>query len=192
MLKNKKQKYPTKTTLNLVVRERAAGSGVKFTAGIIVIVILAALFSKFAVIDILGRANDKQNELKDLKSQLAVYQKENADYYDLSEQYEKYFTSISEGGVTYISFSEVMDIISKNLMRNADVKSISLSENKMSVVLTNTTLTDATEMLEQLYAIETVQSVQLYTAEDAADGSVSLSMTIVFNLDMDEKGGDAQ
>lgn len=170
-------KYPTKTTLNLIVKERSSVSP-KGWALFFVALLIIALFAKFAVYDRFAYAHYRQGELNSTTTRLAQLQKTNEEFFTVQSEYKKYFTvgALSE---TYADCMDVLTLVEENLMGSASVRSISLNESAISVVLTEITLDQASGILTSLYENPLVESAVLHVAEAPTDGTTTtVSMTI--------------
>lgn len=172
----KKQTFPSKTTLNLVIKERPSNYSKRLVIYTVLGVLVLAAFAKFAVID---RIADASNAWAETNREVSRYEQliqDNAEYTAVRAEYEKYFTSI-DSDVTYADCMDVISLIESRLMNAANVQSLAVSDNTLTAVLTGITLEDASVIVNSLYENELVDSVTLGTAGTAPGGS-SVSITI--------------
>lgn len=184
----KKQEYPNKTTLNLVIKERPANYYRKVLLGLLIGVIVIGSFAKFAVIDRLNAANELERSAISERTRYEQLVRDNAAFAEVRAEYEKYFTKVHDGAA-YADCMDVLKLIEANLMINAGVQSATLSNNELSVVLTGIDLEQASAIVKALYANEMVSSVSVSSADTTIENtysSVTMSVTLLV------EGGEAQ
>lgn len=181
----KKTIYPSKTTLNLVIKERSANHSQKLVAGLLIIFIVLATFCKFAVIDPLSAAKKAESDASKLQSQLEVMLVNNSGYQVLKDEYERYF-AINPFDGKIVNSMELIGLIEAKIMSAAKVESISFEKDTLSVVMRDIDLDQASVIYESLYQSELVSSVALYAAATIEDEISSIAITIVFKTEGDE------
>ena len=181
----KKQAWPSKRTLNLVINELPPHYYRNVLSVAVIVFALIGAFCKFAVIDRLASVDKEQDITDALRIEYEAQASLNVDFESVRAEYDRYYANnVARGTVTDIA--EVLRVIDEQLMRSAEVTSLSLSNNTLSVVLSGIDLDSATRVLTELYENEPfVKNVELYTATNPDSGDPSLAMTVVF----DPKGG---
>ena len=178
---SRKQTLPTKTALNLVINEipRHYYRNLLITSIVVALAILA--FAKFAVIDKLSQVDEEWRITDVTRVQVEMLVENNSDYFEVLEKYTMYFASNSEKGAA-VNVMEVLRIVDEHLRPAAEVSSVSLVQNTLSVSLGGITLNDATDILLKLYETEPlVASVDIFTASSPEGERSSISMTIALN-----------
>ena len=187
MKKKRKQTLPTKTVLNLVIKEIPPHYYRNLLIATIIVAAAILAFAKFGVIDRLALVDEEWRITNDVRAQVAVFAGSNADYYDVRVEYDDYFAGSAAQG-TVVDVMEVLRIVDEHLKPVAAVSSVELSNSTLSVLLGGITLDEATVILLKLYETEPlVVSVEIYTASSPEGEQTSISMTIV----LDPQGGVA-
>lgn len=190
--KTKKTAYPTKTTLNLCVRERVSLPIGKALPLILVIVLLAGVFGKFAVADRLEKVRVLESEAYAVEAQRDVLMLELRDYADVQEQYNKYSLSWMDASEqNLLPRSEMLDLLQTMLMPRCGVQQFSANDNTMSVTLSNITLDETSKLVQDLYALNHVTNVAVYTAStEEEDSAKQATVSMVITMGHEEEGGD--
>ena len=181
MKKRGKKSLPTKTVLNLVVNEIPPHY---YRNLILVTLIVAAAiltFAKFAVYDRLILVDEEWRKTDILRGQVSLLENGNTSYYEVREHYDLYFTNNTTKGAL-VDAMETLRIIDEHLIPKAQVSSVVLAQNTLSVILGGITLDDATLILLDLYASEPiVETVDISTVTNMEGEEPSISMTILLN-----------
>ncbi len=192
--KRRNAELPTKTTLNLVIREKSELAPSRWIPAAILIILAAALFSKFAVVDRFARLQEMENKLADKQGQLWALEDSYADFDEVKAQYNQY---------TYKGFDRsiadrqaILDLLEQEIIPYCETQAISISGNNFSTTLTGLTLDQVSSMMARLEANPLVEGVTVATAGyDDADPSTQpyATMSIVFTnpeaADAAEEGG---
>lgn len=187
MLK-KKLVYPTKTTLNLNKKDIPEGYYRKLLIATLVGIILISAFAKFAVSDRFAAATRAENEVLSEQARYQDLAKSNDAYAEVRAEYEKYFTSVNSE-IPYADIMDVLQLVELNLISAAGMQSLALTDNVISVILTNITLEQASIIVSVLSNNDMVASVNVSSADTTAQNTVSsVAMTITLNAE----GGDSQ
>ena len=87
--RGKKEHYPTKQTLNLLVRRKTLAHPTRLIPALLAIVLVAGVIGKFAVMDRLAAVEAEQLELDRTRAQIAALQARCADYEDIEREYNR-------------------------------------------------------------------------------------------------------
>lgn len=193
MVLTKKKKYPSKTTVNLAIRERSPRRISRVVCFLAILAVLVGLFSKFAVIDRLSAANQAQADTARAQALLNQLLANNSDYESVRVEYSRYFSAdLTESGAAAVDCMEVLELIESRLMPRAGISSASFSGSQLSLQLVGIDLDGASALLAELDDSPIVAGVELYTADagdalaPSADASVSMTITLI------PEGGGAQ
>lgn len=183
----KNQEFPDKKTLNLVMQDITPNYYRNVLVGAIIGAVLIAVFAKFAIFDRLNAANEIAVEANLARANYEQLVEDNKIYTEVRVEYEKYFTTVTE--VPYADTLDVINLIQTNLMRSAAVKSATLTDNKLSVLLTGIDLEQASTIIKGLYDHELVESAKAssFTSEREETVTTSVSIDIVLKI-----GGEQQ
>ena len=187
---------PTKRSINLAgVTEKKINLKVAIPA-IILIVILAALFSKFMVADKLSAVSRANGEVASLRAQLEEgYDKLNK-YGSLDEKYAHYtYSGMTEEELSRADRAEVMDMIRRIVEPHARVESCSLNSNQLTMTITGETLSEVNAVSQLLQAEELVDfsTVTTFTRDQLGSyDSGEVKANIIVYLKSAVKGGEAE
>ena len=190
-MKKKQAAYPSKVTMNLAMKEKSQFAPGKLIPLLLLLVILAALFSKFAVADRLAKVDRAQAELNTLQQRKADLETAAAGYEELSEKYARYsigwMTEDEQAAVTRL---EMLSLIEKELMPGSRVRRVSASGNILSVELGGITLEDTSRFVQNLYQRPDVTNVAVYTASTKDEPGTQATVSMVITMTRVSKGGD--
>lgn len=181
----KKLIYPSKTSLNLAIRERTINSPSRIIPLTLLVALLICAFSKFAVVDRLLRVSAAQSEVDGLHSQLDALNEANAGYEDLLVEYARHSSGWMSGQeIALVDRNTVFDLLQTAVLPYANLSDMSVNRNVLSLNLTNLSLHDASAIVDRLKARDDVTDVMVFTAGSKAEGALdqtrkgSVSMTI--------------
>lgn len=192
----KQKRYPTKTTVNLVIRERSAYQLSRVLCGCAIVLVLVCAFCKFAVIDRLQAAAQAGRDAAAQEAYLAQLQLENEDYEAVQTEYAKYFASGTADGQTVTAdCMEVLQLVEEQIRPDAGVSSLLFENNVLTLQLTGTDLSRASGILAGLSQSAIVSTVELATADDggAQSGKTALAgATITMTITLKPEGGESK
>lgn len=172
---------PTKTTLNLVIKEKSALAPSRWVPLAVVIILLAVLFGKFCVADRFAKLGAAQRALSAKEAQLAELENSYADFDEVKARYNQY---------TYRGFDrtiadrqDILDLLEREVFPHSETRSVSVNGNVFSTTLTGLTLDEVSSMMAKLEDNPLVQGVTVFTAGyNEVDPGVEpyATMTIVF------------
>ena len=125
---------PTKRVINLAtIGEKKMRVGIAIPA-IILIIVAAAVFSKFLVIDRFAEVTAARQVVYDLQSKLDAGYKELADYDDLAELYAHYtYSGFTNEELNRTDRADVLNLIRNMILPYAEVNSWSVTGNELTV-----------------------------------------------------------
>lgn len=157
--------YPKKETINLAMKEKRNISFLKLIPGVIIIAIVAGMFSKFAVMDLLSGLYRLQQEENDIARQIEVYTEGLADYDDVLVEYthrSNDWMSVEE--LMQVDYDIYYPMVERCVIPYSDIESVSIQQNMMSLNLINLSLSDASSIIKALSERDDVVSVSINTA----------------------------
>ena len=161
----KQQIYPSKKTINLCIKEKPSIDPVKAIPLILLVLVLAAVFGKFAVLDRLNAMNEAVSRVQTAAWNFDMLAEEHASYEGVEEEYEHYSIGwMSEGEKNLVARTKMLDLIDSEIIPSAKISNIGLSGNVISVQLKNTSLSDVSDLVATLKQREDVSKVAVYTA----------------------------
>jgi len=165
--KNKvsRRKVPVKRSINL------AGVGkkpIKVTLAIpliILIILVAAAISKFAVIDRYAAVSAAQSEVGRLRSEIAAGYAKIDSFGELTETYAHYtFSGMTTEELQRVDRADIVELIQEYVVAQAQLGSWSVSGNTLTLSLTGSTLEEVNVIAQQLNEDEMVDFCTVRTA----------------------------
>lgn len=178
---------PVKRSINFVtVGEKPIDWKVAVPA-IILIVFLAGFISKVAVIDRLAALNAAYEEVYQLQEQINAQTDRYNNLPDISEDYAHYTVSnMTAEERNRISRVTVMNVVQKIILPVAPLDSWELSENKLSIHISNNTLTEITAMMDSIREDSSVLDclMQSESTTVSTKDNISTEETITAEVDI--------
>lgn len=179
--RRKAQAMPSKTTLNLMIKEKGELAVSRWLPWVIVIVILAALFGKFAVADRFARLQAAENALAARYAQLDELETATADFAEVKDRYNQY--TYRDYDRTIADRQEILDLLEREVFPYSQGETVTVNGNVFSTTLTGLTLDEVSSMMSRLESDPLVEGVTITTAgydDPARETPPYATMTIVF------------
>lgn len=164
----KSNAYPTKKTLNLMIREKGNSDLRILIPAVIVACVFLVLFCKFAVIDRLAEANRAEQAAEAAEAQLAAVVRELEDYDAVEAEYTRYFSDALRAADMPQECMDVLGVMERSVMRWAEVESFAFSGNTLLLELNVSRLGITSQILNTLYQVPMVEYVSISTATDTS------------------------
>lgn len=187
-----KKGYPSKQYINLAFKEKKAIEPRVAAPAIALILVLAALFSKLAVVDRFARVTAAENDLGSCKAQLSILNAKLENYDDVLAEYQKYSINwMDDVEKSLVMKTDMMDLINKEILKNSETRTLSVRGNTISAQLVGLSLTETSDLVDRLYARDDVQDVQVYSAttEETLENQVIVSLFVTMKQ---SEEGDAE
>ena len=191
-----KKAMPTKTTLNLVIKEKKSLQMAKVIPALLIVVVLAAVFGKFAVADRYAKLNAAEAELAAARSELNALRESYADYDEVQAEYNRY--TYNDFDRTIVNRLDVMSLIEREIFPVSGVRSLSISDKTVSMTLTGMTLEQISWLIMRLESDPLTERVTVSTAgygggeDDVPTASMTLTLVDATTLGGEEGSeGDA-
>ncbi len=192
-MKKRQGSYPTKTTLNLAMKEKSSFSPVKLVPLLLLLIALAALFGKFAVADRLSAVSQAEAEVAALRQRQAALEQATAGFEELSHKYAQYSTGwMTEDEQAAVLRLEMLELVESELMPSARIHRISASGNVLSVELSGVTLEGTARFVQNLYLRPDVTNVQVYTASTKDESGNQAAVSMIITMCHPQEGGERQ
>lgn len=161
----KRRQMPTKRSINLaVLSEKKTHFGL-LIPGILLILVVAAAFSKFLVIDRLAEVDAAQAEVNRLQMKIDQGYEELAGFDDLADLYAHYtYSGFTQEELNRSDRVEVLRLIRSVVLPRTEVSSWTLSGNTLTINLNGETLQDINLLVQQLEAEDIVDFCTVNTA----------------------------
>ena len=187
--RRKAQVMPGKTTLNLMIKEKHELAVSRWLPWVVVIVVLAALFGKFAVADRYARLQVAEDALAARYAELDTLTAATADFDEVKEVYNQYTYRDYDRSIA--DRQDILDLLEREVFPHSQTRAVTVNGNVFSTTLTGVTLDEVSAMMARLESDPLVEGVTVSTAGyDAPDAETQpyATMTIVFTNA--EQGGE--
>ncbi len=165
--------YPTKTTLNLMIRERRQGDMRILIPCALVGLLLVGLFCRYAVVERLAQAYRAEQSAIRAEQTLAQAQAELEIYDQVEAEYNRYFSDALFSKDIPQECMDVLAMMEKELMGKAQVSAYSFSGNKLQLQLKMSRFGVTSELLDALSRVPMVDYVSISTATDDLHTSIT-------------------
>ena len=147
----KRRQMPTKRTINLATQgEKKMNYGVLIPS-IILILLVAGVFSKFLVIDRFKEVSDAQHLVYDLQTRLDQGYEELSDFDDLSELYAHYtYSGFTAEELNRTDRVDILNLIRNMILPYAEVTSWSVTGNQLTINMNAESLQQINLIVQQL------------------------------------------
>lgn len=175
--------YPTKKTINLVVREKSKTRPGRVIPMVLVVAALAAIFGKLAVADRLARVEQARTALSEVQLEVAELMEITAEYDEIQLEYGRFTTSwMTDEEHALVDRLAVLELVRGELIPGARVKQFSVNGNQLAVDLAGVTLEGTSGIVQRLSALDLVDSVAVYTAstqmQSGEEAEISMTITL--------------
>ena len=153
--------YPTKTTMNLYQGDKRTVELRKLLfAGVFGLILLGA-FVKVGILDQFALLSQKEAELAQQQSLVMAVMSKSGDYESVKQLYDSYTAKYGDGSLDAIL---VLDMVEQRVKPVANVTSIVLSNDTLTLSLSNVPLNTVGDLAKTLESQPMVKSVNVSTA----------------------------
>lgn len=177
----KANKYPSKQSINLAaVKSQNRIPAAKLVIFAAVIVVVAAMFGKFAVSDRFVNAEQLRHEVNELQERADAIKAATTDFADVKQRYDIYCADwLTEDELLCVSRTDMLSVVEEEIMPRAHVVSLSAVGNTLAVNLQTSNLENTAELVSILDECDEVESIEIYTAASpSADEGTIVSLII--------------
>lgn len=179
-IKKNAVQYPSKKTMNFVHHQ--SGINLKKLIPVLVLVlIIGALFAKFAILDPLAKRDVALGELTDKQTQLALINGKLTGYDELAQQYGRYsYGWMNETEVNMVSRMDVLQLVEQEISTKAIIDNMAVNNNVLTLNIHGITLEQASTMVRSLEERGLVESAAVYNAvaEQAEEAEIFMSIIL--------------
>lgn len=191
MKKLTKTKYPDKTSINLVMKEKDHGNPILQIGVFVVFLAFLAVFVRFAVISKLEEAAAAQSAYMGMQSEIQELEERASGYDEVKKEYSHYSNAyLNEEELLETDRLEVLDLIETCVLPMADIQTISITGANVTLTISDTQLPIVSSIVTALQDDERTGYVTVSTAgnDDKEEKSQLVTANIVIEL---QTGGTA-
>ena len=176
----KQTRYPSKSWLNLAMRERTANSPSRILPLALLCAVLIGLFAKFAVVDRLVAVAAAQSRVAELRQQIDALSQDTAGYDELLTEYARYSTGwMTDEERSIPDRLVIFSLLEQDVLPTSNLHGLSVTGNTLILDLNRLSLKDASAIETRLRAREEVSAVSVTAASSILDyGAVSMTITL--------------
>lgn len=169
---------PSKKTMNFV-HHQSSFNPKKVIPIVLIVLIVAAVFLKFGVLDMLDKKAAAQADLDQKQQQLALVEAKLEGYDELAMEYGRYsYGWMNDTEVNMVSRMDVLNLIEKKISPKATIDNFAVNNNVLTLNIHGITLEEASRMVKSLEAAELVESASVYNAVAEAAEEAKIFMSI--------------
>lgn len=171
---------PSKKTMNFV-HHQSSFNPKKVIPIVVILVIIAAIFAKFGIIDPLAKKTAALNELSLKQEQLAAVNSKLAGYDELALQYGRYsYGWMNDTEVNLVTRMDVLNLVEQKIAPAAVIDNMAVNNNVLTLNIHGITLEQASAMVKSLEQSELVTSATVYNAvaEEAEEAQIFMSIIL--------------
>ena len=171
---------PSKKTMNFV-HHQSTFNLKKVLPIVLVVLIVAAVFVKFGILDPLAKKTAALNELSMKQEQLAAINTKLAGYPELEKEYGRYsYGWMNDTEINLVSRMDVLNLIEQRIATKAIIDDIAVNNNVLTLNIHGITLEQAISMVKNLEESDLVTSASVYNAvaEDAETAQIFMSIIL--------------
>ena len=190
---SKGSQYPSKTSINLVVTDDSTQFTPRTAVMLVLVLLFAAVFCKFAVIDVMGAASQAESRVSAAQAQLSTLQAANADYNEVQAEYDKIGVSgLSEDERALADRGDVIELIENTASQLGSLQAVRVSGNTMELQFSDRTLHDVSRLMQVLESKDIVAGVSVSMAKTDEKTDVVSVVTVTLQPQSASAAGAAK
>ena len=187
---NKKDTYPTKSTINLYYKEDKTTRPSTIALYVLFFAVVALAFCKLFIFDILMEVDAAKAELAKNEAYLETQMKYLANYNDISSQYSRYSYSYLTEEEILCDRMEVLTMLEETVFKQADIETVVVTGDVVSLNFTGLNLEETALLVQEIQGYDIVDKVDVNTASlnSSSEDKDNLATKMVITL-VSEEGG---
>lgn len=179
--------YPEKTYMNLAIADKREVDMRRSLPLAIILVIVVALVIKFGIFDFYARVGAKEAALAVEQQTLNTLTAQLTNYDAVLAEYEGYESIGLSGDDLTVGALDAMALVDQYVRPVANVSSVALSGNTMTLNLTGISLDGVGKLSSTLYGQDIVSNVTVSTAatQQSSSDAVATTMTVTLKPAVD-------
>ena len=190
---SKGSQYPSKTSINLAMADDSTQFTPRTAVMLVLVLLFAALFCKFAVIDVMGAASQAESRVSAAQAQLSALQAANADYNEVQAAYDKIGVSgLSADERALADRGDVIELIEKTASQLGSLQAVRVSGNTMELQFSDRSLHDVSRLMQVLESKDIVAGVSVSMAKTDEKTDVVSVVTVTLQPQSASAAGAAE
>ena len=177
------RKLPTKKSINLVAGKSESINMKAGLPAIIVIVLLAALLGKVAVVDRYSKMYRAVNKADRLQTQVDEAYRTIQSFGEMQEEYAHYtYENMTDEEINGVKRTEIMEMIERIVMPQANVGSVTISGYTVTFPVSGVTLQEANQLSSRIENDPLVDFCTVTTATTNTNPNLQVTAQITIYL----------
>ena len=190
---SKGSQYPSKTSINLAMADDSTQFTPRTAVMLVLVLLFAAVFCKFAVIDVMGAASQAESRVSAAQAQLSALQAANADYNEVQAAYDKIGVSgLSADERALADRGDVIELIEKTASQLGSLQAVRVSGNTMELQFSDRSLHDVSRLMQVLESKDIVAGVSVSMAKTDEKTDVVSVVTVTLQPQSASAAGAAE
>ena len=190
---SKGSQYPSKTSINLAMADDSTQFTPRTAVMLVLVLLFAAVFCKFAVIDVMGAASQAESRVSAAQAQLSALQAANADYNEVQAAYDKIGVSgLSADERALADRGDVIELIEKTASQLGSLQAVRVSGNTMELQFSDRSLHDVSRLMQVLESKNIVAGVSVSMAKTDEKTDVVSVVTVTLQPQSASAAGAAE
>lgn len=190
---NKKDSYPTKSTINLYYKEDKTTRPSTIALYVLFFAVVALAFCKLFVFDLLTELDSAKSVLAKNEAYLESQMSYLGSYNDVSSEYSRYSYSYLSQDEKLCDRMEVLEMLEETVFKQSNIETVVITGNVVSLSFRGLNLEETALLVKEIQNYEIVEKVDVNTASLSASSGEKDQLTakMVITL-VSEKAGGAQ
>ncbi len=186
--------YPNKQYINILDGMKSDDNRTLEILIFIIFLIALAAFTKFGVIDKISEASAAESAYNEVQRQITELKEQNADYDKVKKDYSHYGLGyLDDTEILLVDREDVLDLLDKYVLKNADIKTLNVTDNTVTLTVEKTRLNAISSIVKELEADPDVAFVTVNVAgtdRDVNTGSGNKQVTATMYIELVPNGGE--
>ena len=186
--------YPNKQYINILDGMKSDENRTLEILIFIIFLIALAAFTKFGVIDKIAQMSAAEAAYNDMQRQITELKEQNADYEEVKKDYSHYGMGyLDDSEILLVDREDVLDLLDKYVLKNADIKTLAVTDNTVTLTVEKTRLNAISSIVKELEADSDVAFVTVNVAgtdRDVNTSSGNKQVTATMYIELVPNGGE--
>ena len=186
--------YPNKQYINILDGMKSDDNRTLEILIFIIFLVALGVFTKFGVIDKIAQMSAAEAAYNDMQRQITELKEQNADYEEVKKDYSHYGMGyLDDSEILLVDREDVLDLLDKYVLKNADIKTLAVTDNTVTLTVEKTRLNAISSIVKELEADSDVAFVTVNVAgtdRDVNTGSGNKQVTATMYIELVPNGGE--
>ena len=186
--------YPNKQYINILDGMKSDDNRTLEILIFIIFLVALGVFTKFGVIDKISEASAAEAAYNEVQRQITELKEQNADYDKVKKDYRHYGLGyLDDTEILLVDREDVLDLLDKYVLKNADIKTLAVTDNTVTLTVEKTRLNAISSIVKELEADPDVAFVTVNVAgtdREVNAGSGNKQVTATMYIELVPNGGE--